>query len=171
MVLDSFSLFIRIQNKYKCLYLWFSTISGEVLSSVVFGAFPFQCLKLRCCVCIKWLVISLILKNAYIYEHKILNLEIFVAGNECCERLAYYGMSTNLVNYLIDRFNMGNATAANTVTNWSGTCYIMPLLGAFFADAYLGRYWTIASFSSIYVIVSSFKMTPFLFVEALARLE
>ncbi|XVE97035.1 hypothetical protein REPUB_Repub02eG0275800 [Reevesia pubescens] len=32
-----------------------------------------------------------------------------------------------------------------------GTCYVMPLIGAFLADAYLGRYWTIASFSIIYV--------------------
>ncbi|XP_028773786.1 protein NRT1/ PTR FAMILY 8.1-like isoform X3 [Neltuma alba] len=76
----------------------------------------------------------------------------FILGNECCERLAYYGMSTNLVNYLQQRFGQGNATAANNVTTWSGTCYITPLLGAFVADAYLGRYWTIASFSTIYVI-------------------
>ncbi|KAA8519001.1 hypothetical protein F0562_016225 [Nyssa sinensis] len=76
----------------------------------------------------------------------------FVLGNECCERLAYYGMSTNLVNYLQKRLNQGNVTASNNVTNWSGTCYITPLIGAFLADAYLGRYWTIASFSIIYVI-------------------
>ncbi|KAK2432664.1 protein NRT1/ PTR FAMILY 8.1 [Trifolium repens] len=76
----------------------------------------------------------------------------FILGNECCERLAYYGMSTNLVNYLQDRFGQGNATAANNVTTWSGTCYLTPLLGAFLADAYFGRYWTIASFSCIYVI-------------------
>jgi len=78
-----------------------------------------------------------------------------VAGNECCERLAYYGMSTNLVNYLQERFNQGNVTAANNVTTWSGTCYITPLIGAFLADSYLGRYWTIASFSVIYAVVSS----------------
>jgi len=78
-----------------------------------------------------------------------------VAGNECCERLAYYGMSTNLVNYLQERFNQGNVTAANNVTTWSGTCYITPLIGAFLADSYLGRYWTIASFSVIYALVSS----------------
>ncbi|KAJ7961289.1 protein NRT1/ PTR FAMILY 8.1-like [Quillaja saponaria] len=60
-------------------------------------------------------------------------------------------MSTNLVNYLQERLNQGNATASNNVTNWSGTCYFTPLLGAFLADAYLGRYWTIASFSTIYV--------------------
>ncbi|XP_059669501.1 protein NRT1/ PTR FAMILY 8.1-like [Cornus florida] len=80
----------------------------------------------------------------------------FILGNECCERLAYYGMSTNLVNYLQKRLNMGNATASNTVTNWSGTCYATPLIGAFLADSYLGRYWTIASFSSIYVVVCNF---------------
>ncbi|KAK7339835.1 hypothetical protein VNO77_20521 [Canavalia gladiata] len=76
----------------------------------------------------------------------------FILGNECCERLAYYGMSTNLVNYLQERFGQGNVTAANNVTTWSGTCYLTPLLGAFLADSYLGRYRTIASFSTIYVI-------------------
>ncbi|GKV10128.1 hypothetical protein SLEP1_g21537 [Rubroshorea leprosula] len=76
----------------------------------------------------------------------------FILGNECCERLAYYGMGTNLVNYLKQRLNQGNATAANNVTNWSGTCYITPLIGAFLADAYWGRYWTIAIFSIIYVL-------------------
>ncbi|XP_024965745.1 protein NRT1/ PTR FAMILY 8.2-like [Cynara cardunculus var. scolymus] len=74
----------------------------------------------------------------------------FILGNECCERLAYYGMSTNLVNYLQDRLNQGTVRASTTVTNWQGTCYVTPLLGAFLADAYLGRYWTIAGFSIIY---------------------
>ncbi|KAI3676303.1 hypothetical protein L1987_85908 [Smallanthus sonchifolius] len=74
----------------------------------------------------------------------------FILGNECCERLAYYGMSTNLVNYLSDRLNQGSVRASTNVSNWSGTCYATPLLGAFLADAYLGRYWTIASFSIIY---------------------
>ncbi|PIA60804.1 hypothetical protein AQUCO_00300374v1 [Aquilegia coerulea] len=75
----------------------------------------------------------------------------FILGNEFCERLAYYGMSTNLVNYLQHRYNMGTASAANAVLLWSGTCYITPLVGAFLADAYFGRYWIIAVFSMIYV--------------------
>lgn len=74
----------------------------------------------------------------------------FILGNECCERLAYYGMSTNLVNYLQLRLSQTNVAASNNVTNWSGTCYITPLFGAFLADAYLGRYCTIASFSMVY---------------------
>lgn len=59
------------------------------------------------------------------------------------------------MNFLQQRLNQGNAAAANNVTNWSGTCYITPLIGAFLADSYLGRYWTIASFSIIYTIVSN----------------
>ncbi|KAL2484805.1 Protein NRT1/PTR FAMILY 8.1 [Abeliophyllum distichum] len=76
----------------------------------------------------------------------------FILVNECSERLAYYGMSTNLVNYLKLRLGQSNVTASNNVTNWSGTCYITPLIGAFLADSYLGRYWTIASFVILYVM-------------------
>ncbi|XP_051126749.1 protein NRT1/ PTR FAMILY 8.2-like [Andrographis paniculata] len=76
----------------------------------------------------------------------------FILVTEGCERLAYYGMSTNLVNYLTDRLGQNNVTASNNVTNWSGTCYITPLLGAFLADSYMGRYWTIASFCIIYFL-------------------
>ncbi|KAF8396886.1 hypothetical protein HHK36_018521 [Tetracentron sinense] len=75
----------------------------------------------------------------------------YILGNECCERLAYYGMGTNLVTYLNVQLGQNYVTAINNVTNWSGTCYITPLIGAFLADAYLGRYWTIACFSVIYV--------------------
>lgn len=75
-------------------------------------------------------------------------------GNECCERLAYYGMSSNLVRYFEHRLNQEGSTASKNLSNWSGTCYITPLIGAFLADAYLGRYRTIALFSIIYVIVS-----------------
>lgn len=76
----------------------------------------------------------------------------FVLGTECCERLAYYGININLVTYLITKLHEGNAAAAENVNNWSGTCYLTPLLGAVLADAYWGRYWTIAVFCTIYFI-------------------
>ncbi|KAH9611374.1 hypothetical protein KSS87_021305 [Heliosperma pusillum] len=76
----------------------------------------------------------------------------FILGTECCERLAYYGIATNLVTYLTTKMHQGNAAAARNVTTWSGTCYLTPLIGAVLADAYWGRYWTIAVFSMIYVI-------------------
>lgn len=75
----------------------------------------------------------------------------YILGTECCERLAYYGMSSNLVLYFKHRLNQQSATAAKNQSDWSGTCYITPLIGAFIADSYLGRYWTIACFSIIYI--------------------
>ncbi|CAN4115910.1 unnamed protein product [Withania somnifera] len=75
----------------------------------------------------------------------------YILGDEACERLAYYGMSSNLVNYIQERLSLDTAAASKSVNNWSGTCYITPLIGAFLADAYLGRYWTIAGFSVLYI--------------------
>ncbi|XP_012467161.1 protein NRT1/ PTR FAMILY 8.3 [Gossypium raimondii] len=74
----------------------------------------------------------------------------FILGNECCERLAYYGIAANLVSYLTNKLHEGNVSAARNVTTWQGTCYLTPLIGAVLADAYWGRYWTIAAFSTIY---------------------
>ncbi|KAI3982677.1 hypothetical protein MKX01_031551 [Papaver californicum] len=76
----------------------------------------------------------------------------FILGTECCERLAYYGIATNLVTYLTNTLHEGNVSAARNVTTWQGTCYLTPLIGAVLADAYWGRYWTIAVFSTIYFI-------------------
>ncbi|XP_057419628.1 protein NRT1/ PTR FAMILY 8.3-like isoform X1 [Lotus japonicus] len=76
----------------------------------------------------------------------------FILGNECCERLAYYGIATNLVTYLTRILHEGNVSAARNVTTWQGTCYLTALIGAVLADSYWGRYWTIAVFSTIYFL-------------------
>ncbi|XP_010554364.1 PREDICTED: protein NRT1/ PTR FAMILY 8.3 isoform X2 [Tarenaya hassleriana] len=76
----------------------------------------------------------------------------FILGNECCERLAYYGIAGNLITYLTFKLHEGNVSAARNVTTWQGTCYITPLIGAILADAYWGRYWTIGCFSAIYFV-------------------
>ncbi|CAL5411110.1 unnamed protein product [Camellia sinensis] len=62
------------------------------------------------------------------------------------------GIATNLVTYLTTKLHEGNVSAARNVTTWSGTCYLTPFIGAVLADAYWGRYWTIAAFSTIYFI-------------------
>ncbi|KAB1205930.1 Protein NRT1/ PTR FAMILY 8.3 [Morella rubra] len=76
----------------------------------------------------------------------------FILGTEGCERLAYYGIATNLVTYLTGKLHEGNVSAARNVTTWQGTCYLTPLIGAVLADSYWGRYWTIAVFCTIYFI-------------------
>ncbi|XP_074309039.1 protein NRT1/ PTR FAMILY 8.3-like isoform X2 [Silene latifolia] len=76
----------------------------------------------------------------------------FILGTECCERLAFFGIFLNLVSYLTQKMHEGNVSAARNVNIWTGTCSLTPLIGAFLADAYWGRYHTIAVFSLIYFI-------------------
>ncbi|XP_006649373.1 protein NRT1/ PTR FAMILY 5.2-like [Oryza brachyantha] len=76
----------------------------------------------------------------------------FIVVYELFERMAYYGIAANLVIYLTDKLHQGTVEASNNVTNWSGAVFIMPLIGAYVADAYLGRYWTFVAGSAIYFL-------------------
>ncbi|KAF5450120.1 hypothetical protein F2P56_030496 [Juglans regia] len=76
----------------------------------------------------------------------------FILGSGGCERLAFYGISSNLVTYLKSKLHEGNVSAARNVTTWQGTCYFIPLIGGVLADAYWGRYWTMAVFFTFYLI-------------------
>ncbi|XP_057959431.1 protein NRT1/ PTR FAMILY 5.2-like [Malania oleifera] len=75
----------------------------------------------------------------------------FVVVYEIFERMAYYGISSNLILYLTNKFHEGTVTASNNVTNWVGTIWLTPILGAYVADAHLGRYWTFLLASAIYL--------------------
>ncbi|PON66800.1 Proton-dependent oligopeptide transporter [Trema orientale] len=76
----------------------------------------------------------------------------FILGYEMFERLAFVGIQANLVLYLTRELHQGTVTASNNVTNWIGTIWMIPLLGAYLADSYLGRYWTCVIASSIYLL-------------------
>ncbi|GKV19102.1 hypothetical protein SLEP1_g29399 [Rubroshorea leprosula] len=75
----------------------------------------------------------------------------FVVVYEVFERMAYYGISSNLVLYLTRKLHEGTVKSANNVTNWVGTIWMTPILGAYIADAHLGRYWTFVIASIIYL--------------------
>ncbi|CAN1186000.1 Protein NRT1/ PTR FAMILY 6.3 [Linum perenne] len=72
-----------------------------------------------------------------------------ILGGELCERLTTLGIAVNLVTYLTGTMHLGNATSANTVTNFLGTSFMLCLFGGFIADAFLGRYLTIAIFATV----------------------
>lgn len=77
------------------------------------------------------------------------------SANEACEKLAVVGFSANMISYLTTQLHMPLTKAANTLTNFGGTSSLTPLLGAFMADAYAGRFWTITVASIIYQIVNA----------------
>ncbi|XP_048337253.2 protein NRT1/ PTR FAMILY 5.2-like [Ziziphus jujuba] len=76
----------------------------------------------------------------------------FIVGYEVFERMAFHGIQSNLVVYLTRKLHEGTVKSANNVTNWVGTVWMTPILGAYIADAYLGRYWTFVSASAIYLL-------------------
>ncbi|KAK3442756.1 hypothetical protein EUGRSUZ_B03024 [Eucalyptus grandis] len=78
----------------------------------------------------------------------------FIFANEVCDKLAVVGFNANMINYLTTKIHMPMTKAANTLTNFGGTASLTPLLGAYVADAYAGRFWTITVASVVYVVTN-----------------
>ncbi|GKD53883.1 NRT1/ PTR family protein 6.1 [Tanacetum coccineum] len=85
----------------------------------------------------------------------------FIFGNEMAERMAYFGLSVNMVAFMFYVMHRPFTSSANAVNNFLGISQASSVLGGFIADAYLGRYWTIAIFTTIYLLVSRLVMHLF----------
>nr|POE85880.1 protein nrt1/ ptr family 6.1 [Quercus suber] len=72
-------------------------------------------------------------------------------GNEMAERMAYFGLSVNMVAFMFYVMHRPFSSSSNVVNNFLGISQASSVLGGFLADAYLGRYWTIAIFTTIYL--------------------
>uniref|UniRef100_A0A0D3HAI9 Major facilitator superfamily (MFS) profile domain-containing protein n=1 Tax=Oryza barthii TaxID=65489 RepID=A0A0D3HAI9_9ORYZ len=66
----------------------------------------------------------------------------FILGAQFAETLCFFMVSKNLVTYLTSALHESNIDAAQSVSIWIGTSFFTPLIGAFLADTYWGRYWT-----------------------------
>ncbi|KAI3845935.1 hypothetical protein MKW92_028202 [Papaver armeniacum] len=71
---------------------------------------------------------------------------------DIAEGLAYYGISSNLINYLTGSLGQSTVTAAANVNTWVGFIWMLPVLGAVIADSYLGKFRTIIFSTLIYVL-------------------
>lgn len=76
----------------------------------------------------------------------------FIIAIEFSERLSYFGMATSLIIYLSKVIQLDLKTAAKSVNYWSGVTTLMPLLGGFLADAYLGRFSTVLVSAFLYIL-------------------
>ncbi|KAL1825584.1 hypothetical protein DCAR_0313757 [Daucus carota subsp. sativus] len=77
---------------------------------------------------------------------------LFIITIEFSERLSYYGIATSLIIYLTKVIHQDLKTAAKSVNYWSGVTTVMPLVGGFVADAYLGRFSTVLISSIVYLL-------------------
>ncbi|CAL9771288.1 unnamed protein product [Musa acuminata subsp. burmannicoides] len=76
---------------------------------------------------------------------------LFIVAIEFSERLSYFGLATNLIIYLTKVLRQELKTAAKNVNYWSGVTTVVPLVGGFIADAYLGRFSTVIISTLIYI--------------------
>jgi POT family proton-dependent oligopeptide transporter len=82
----------------------------------------------------------------------------YIIGNEAAERFSYYGMNGILTifmsKYLMDK--MGNLAvmpphqAEGWYHTFVSTLYILPIFGAFLADALFGKFWVVFWLSIVY---------------------
>ncbi|TMW85811.1 hypothetical protein EJD97_022447 [Solanum chilense] len=76
----------------------------------------------------------------------------FIIAIEFSERLSYFGIATSLIIYLTKVIHQDLKTAAKSVNYWTGVTTLMPLLGGFVADAYLGRFYTVLASTIVYLL-------------------
>lgn len=77
---------------------------------------------------------------------------LFIIAIEFAERLSYFGIATSLVIYLTKVIHQDVKTSAKSANQWTGVTTLMPLVGGFLADAYLGRFPTVLLSSIIYLM-------------------
>jgi dipeptide/tripeptide permease len=82
----------------------------------------------------------------------IMQICLFILVTELCERLAYYGLTGSLPVFFSKVFNISHALSTEINTLFSAINYVTPLLGAFIADKYAGRFRTIGMFCVVYVV-------------------
>jgi len=80
----------------------------------------------------------------------------FIVGNEACERFSYYGMRSLLVVYIAGKLYPGvegaDAFSKEVFHFFIAATYLLPLLGAWVADRFWGRYKTILYISLMYCV-------------------
>ena len=62
------------------------------------------------------------------------------AANEGFERAASSGLEPNMILYLMRGYGLEMATGSNIIFFWSAATNFTPILGAFLADAFVGRF-------------------------------
>ncbi|KAG4989756.1 hypothetical protein JHK85_032739 [Glycine max] len=81
------------------------------------------------------------------------------------ERITYFGISSNLIMYLTRVMHEDLKTATNNVNCWKGATTLLPLIGGFLGDAYIGRFRMVFFSSLVYFktgknILLPWKISP-----------
>ncbi|KAK9162145.1 hypothetical protein Syun_003047 [Stephania yunnanensis] len=75
-----------------------------------------------------------------------------IMASDVFERFAFFGIYTNLIVYLSGPLSQSTATAAANVNAWFGAGFMLPLLGAYISNSFLGPYNSILYFTLLYIL-------------------
>jgi dipeptide/tripeptide permease len=89
-------------------------------------------------------------QSSSLFDHPI-GFWFFFWG-ELAERCCYYGMRAVLLLYMIQILKFEDGTANRISSYYLAACYLLPLLGGYVADNFLGKYRTIVYFAIPYII-------------------
>ncbi len=76
----------------------------------------------------------------------------YIVGNEACERFSFYGMRAILTVFMVSHLMIPKHEATAAYHLFVSACYFTPLLGAYIADRYWGKYKTIMTLSIVYCL-------------------
>ncbi|CAI0408986.1 unnamed protein product [Linum tenue] len=68
----------------------------------------------------------------------------FIIVTDALEKVVSYGLPVNMILYLTTEYGMKNSDGAHLIIIWVAATNFTPVVAAFLADSYVGRYWTIA---------------------------
>jgi len=94
----------------------------------------------------------------------------FFFWGEFAERCCYYGMRAILLLYMVQILKFDDSLANRVLSYFVAACYLLPLVGGYVADNFLGKYRTIVYFSVPYIIgqgllaISALHNTTCLFI-------
>ncbi|MHB1309312.1 MAG: POT family MFS transporter [Limisphaerales bacterium] len=76
----------------------------------------------------------------------------YIVGNEAAERFNYYGIIAILTLYITRELKLSDADSTQVMHLFKSAAYFMPLVGAWIADRWWGRYHTILYLSLLYCV-------------------
>jgi dipeptide/tripeptide permease len=86
--------------------------------------------------------------SSFFIHHPII---LYILITETVERFVYYGFRAILVFYLMKELQYTETIAIALYGYNSSLSYFTPIIGAYIADRYIGRYYTILYFSILYI--------------------
>ncbi|MCK6597649.1 MAG: POT family MFS transporter [Bdellovibrionaceae bacterium] len=76
----------------------------------------------------------------------------YIVGNEAAERFSFYGMKSILIVFMTQQLLMAKNDSVSYYHSFTAACYLLPLIGAYVSDRFLGKYKTIMLLSSVYCL-------------------